>query len=467
MGDGGQVDPMASARLEAAAFCAEVAEVVCGADRACCTLDPDGDGGDGDEEMEIEPCEDRQRTACETSVAPLLEDPRTAYDPVRGREFVDALIDQASGCYAQPPRLTDFLEIFEGTGVADADCTPTSLDAKQLRIAQLSCQGDLTCHLYMRSDGTRLGVCEERTDAACSHAFDCVAGQWCNLPANWEPGRWGMCQPLRADGWGCASDHECESQFCDVNKICAEPIEGRYCSMVGYRSTVLHTNPVGYWPLGDMETGAARDLMANGYDGSYAGTPGSATGALKEAEDDGALAIAGLDDYAELPAIAEVASGTALTIEAWFRRSATSVTGPLVEFHEEETRGAHMWNHSAADMVYVNFYDQNAESHTVVSPEGTIAADTWYHVAATYDGAVGRLYVNGTQVGEVAGAFRVRSDLPLRIGSRTGDERGILGAIDEVAIYDRALPASRLQLHHRRGTEGPAPQSFVLFRWLN
>ncbi len=96
-----------------------------------------------------------------------------------------------------------------------------------------------------------------------------------------------------------------------------------------------------------------------------------------------------------------------------------------------------------------------------------IEADTWYHVVATYDGAVGRVYVDGDPVGEEAmGGSSLQTAGDLHIGIREGDERHLVGAIDEVAVYDRALSRAEVRQHTALGKDGPTPRDFVLFRWL-
>jgi hypothetical protein len=73
--------------------------------------------------------------------------------------------------------------------------------------------------------------------------------------------------------------------------------------------------------------------------------------------------------------------------------------------------------------------------------------NAWTHLAATYDGATLRLYVNGVQSASRAltGAIRTSTGA-LRIGGNniwTGE--WFAGLIDEVRIYNRVLSAAELQ----------------------
>lgn len=446
--------------VAAADFCAELSALVCASnDRCCGGLVAGGDEAD---------CEAQQMEACRGTVEKLIEDPRTAYDSERGGEYLQSLRADAEGCFTAPPRLSDFLAVFQGTGTEGADCTPSSVtDDWSLRVSQLSCGDGLACHLYRRSDGRAVGVCEPREDTGCSHRFDCEAGEWCNLPDGWEPGRWGTCQPLKANGWDCTSDLECASHYCDTGRTCADPLEERYCAALTYEGAVLEHRPLGYWRLGDVGGAAADDRGEKNIDGLYVGSPSAAEGALMDVAD-GALALDGVDDGVIIAGADARRSGNAISLECWFRRTEASSTGPLLEFADEEAGlGARLWSHNASDRVHANFFDEAGENHAITSAEGTIEPDTWYHVVATYNGSVGRLYVDGQQVGEeTMGSFRPRTTGSLYVGLREEDERHLTGAIDEVAFYDRALTVAQIRQHRARGVEGPAPQEFVLFRWL-
>ena len=74
------------------------------------------------------------------------------------------------------------------------------------------------------------------------------------------------------------------------------------------------------------------------------------------------------------------------------------------------------------------------------------AASTWTHLAATYDGNVLALYVNGVQNATLltSGPI-VTSTGSLRIGENTIWGEAFTGQIDEVRIYNRALAAAEIQ----------------------
>jgi hypothetical protein len=85
---------------------------------------------------------------------------------------------------------------------------------------------------------------------------------------------------------------------------------------------------------------------------------------------------------------------------------------------------------------------------TNISASGTAALglNVWTHLAATYDGAMLRLYVNGALAGSTAltGSLDATTG-PLRIGGNSVRSEWFNGLIDEVRVYSRALSQSEIQ----------------------
>ncbi len=72
----------------------------------------------------------------------------------------------------------------------------------------------------------------------------------------------------------------------------------------------------------------------------------------------------------------------------------------------------------------------------------------WVHVAATSSGGVTRLYLDGNLVGTSTLPLATPTNSTMyfgRIPPVLGDTRRLLGAVDEISVYDRALSASELQ----------------------
>jgi hypothetical protein len=83
----------------------------------------------------------------------------------------------------------------------------------------------------------------------------------------------------------------------------------------------------------------------------------------------------------------------------------------------------------------------------------TVSTGQFYHVAATYDGALARLYINGTQENAATPGPLSYGTLPLFFGS-SGDpsfDGKLKGVLDEVELYDRALSPAEVEAIYQSG----------------
>ena len=98
--------------------------------------------------------------------------------------------------------------------------------------------------------------------------------------------------------------------------------------------------------------------------------------------------------------------------------------------------------------------------HKIAPPSDTpIMEDTWYHVAATYDGSSIKIYVNGVEEGtptiESGPIDYIGEQQDFKIGA--GEKgNGLLqnhfdGSIDDVRVYDRALSAEEVWQLYQAG----------------
>ena len=90
---------------------------------------------------------------------------------------------------------------------------------------------------------------------------------------------------------------------------------------------------------------------------------------------------------------------------------------------------------------------------------GKVTPGEWQLVVGTYDGATGRLYVDGKLVS--SGAFPAPGavNLPVSIGAFTGGGNAWKGRIDEVQIYNRMLSADEVRALYEAGSAGGCKSS--------
>ncbi len=83
-------------------------------------------------------------------------------------------------------------------------------------------------------------------------------------------------------------------------------------------------------------------------------------------------------------------------------------------------------------------------------PVNGVPLDTFTYVAVTFDETRLKMYRNGTESdSEPAIASMPDTDVPLVVGE------GFAGTLDELAIYEKALPADRIAAHYRAGAGVP------------
>ncbi|MFB4265064.1 LamG-like jellyroll fold domain-containing protein [Nonomuraea sp. GTA35] len=180
------------------------------------------------------------------------------------------------------------------------------------------------------------------------------------------------------------------------------------------------------------------DSSGNGNTGTASGTSRTSSGRYGRA-----LSFNGLLSQVNVPDSAGLRLTTGMTLEAWVRPS--SVSGWRTVVMKRHSGGlAYALSAGAPDQR------PHARVHTTAAADlpGTAAlpVNTWSHLAATYDGSLLRLYVNGTQVAQQPVTGPIRTDGgALRIGGNGLLNQVFSGQIDEVRVYSRALTAAQIQ----------------------
>jgi hypothetical protein len=151
-----------------------------------------------------------------------------------------------------------------------------------------------------------------------------------------------------------------------------------------------------------------------------------------------ALVFNGMTSWVTVPDAAALDLTTGMTLEAWvFPTAALSGWVGVLSKEQSNSVSYFLYARSTGPPAQGVFTAGNEE---VLSGTTALQANTWTHLAATYDGAVQRLYVNGVQVStrNQTGSIAV-STQPLRIGGNAIYGEWFTGRIDEVRIYSRAL----------------------------
>jgi hypothetical protein len=211
--------------------------------------------------------------------------------------------------------------------------------------------------------------------------------------------------------------------------------------------------PVAAYSFDEGEGSTVEDHTGNGHTGTIEGAEwagGKYGGSLKF---DG-------EDMVTIPASEDLNLTEEFTLEAWIKPETEGEYGHLFvkEDAAEEQTAYVITKHGSKLAAYLGVPGVEEES-----PSSALEVGAWQHVAVTYDGARGRLYVNNELVGDALVAEVLSTDGALRIGG--GDlwwsDEGFKGRIDEVRIYDRALDGEEVGADMETGVEtsasGPMP----------
>jgi hypothetical protein len=214
---------------------------------------------------------------------------------------------------------------------------------------------------------------------------------------------------------------------------------------MAYRDVVLaESSLVGFWELQETSGTVATDSTANARSGTYSGgftlaQPGIFVAAGTR---NNAVALNGSSAYINIPAFA-VASGGALSVEAWISQTAAGKNGSIA--WKNPVNG--QWGLFIESGVLK--WRGGSSSLTLVGP--SLSAASWYHVVATQTGTTATIYVNGVQV--ASGTVTAIADgttagtNDINVG-RFNSGYYLNGKITTFALYNAVLTGTQVTTHY-------------------
>lgn len=165
----------------------------------------------------------------------------------------------------------------------------------------------------------------------------------------------------------------------------------------------------------------------------------------------GSLSVAGphqlvstLDGPALVPA--------QLTLECWFKFAGVIGNSYYTLVRKPESPPSYLLRLTGVSAQNLEFYLRVNGNQLNFSAQVFPVVGQWHHAAATYDGAVIRLYFDGVQVSSlpfVGSASYVAG--PMRIGDGASNENATFnGLIDELRLWNYARTASQIQVDRFR-----------------
>jgi hypothetical protein len=231
---------------------------------------------------------------------------------------------------------------------------------------------------------------------------------------------------------------------------------------VSYSSEVLADSPVGYWRLDETSGTNAADSSGGSHDGTYTGGVTLNQASLLASDADASASFDGSNDFVDIPH-ASALKPSHWTLEAWIYVPNSESTfgsalcgaydGSSVPFLIGSWDGAF---HTLKPSV--GFY--NGSWH-VAQAGSDISKDAVHHIVGTWDGTTLKIYVDGSLANSaVPGSSPTAGNTAnLRIGTRwdsSGDDKHFKGRLDEVAIFNTDIGATRIGVHYTAGSTNPA-----------
>lgn len=208
---------------------------------------------------------------------------------------------------------------------------------------------------------------------------------------------------------------------------------------------------VAYYPLDEFaDTDIVPDESDNDNDGTAFGDPMVVGGQV-----DDAFEFDGMDDYIQVDDDTSLDITSAMTVSAWVN---TDNVGSSHHAIVDKISANNNWLLSGYYLVLLQseefqFQVRDGSALYRATTSIDVATDTWYHVLGWFDGSDVRIYVDGSHEDTTSGAGLAENDAPVDIGanidSGVGNTHYWDGTIDEIRIYDRALPESEIKgLYH-------------------
>ena len=230
--------------------------------------------------------------------------------------------------------------------------------------------------------------------------------------------------------------------FCEVKRLFITIAVFSLFVSISTRAEVdKHT--VAIWLFEEGAGDIAKDASGNGHDGEFAGKP-----KWVEAKFGGGLEFPGNDSgYVVVKSTKKLELDT-LSIEAWVKvEEGTGKWQGIVCKQQAgcNNRNYGIWVHVDQHVLHSEI-GANGACGFSIDATTDITDDKWHHLAFTYDGKMGRAYVDGELEIEAPNGTSFQSADPITIGVPNLDNaNGLKGIIDEIRISNVARTEDEIQ----------------------
>lgn len=183
---------------------------------------------------------------------------------------------------------------------------------------------------------------------------------------------------------------------------------------------------------------------------------------LYNTENDGYLNFDRIDDYVIIPDNNSLDFTSNFSIEAWINPTSFNANvweNTIVGKDSDENSGSGYVLRCGNNGILNFNLGTNAGWKEVSSSANAVTLNIWQHVAATYDGATLKIYVNGVLVGSSSNTNIAKTNsMNLNIGAGyNGGARKFKGKIDDVRLWSTVLSPTNISDWMARSIDGSHP----------
>jgi hypothetical protein len=171
-----------------------------------------------------------------------------------------------------------------------------------------------------------------------------------------------------------------------------------------------------------------------------------------------AMSFNGTDQYVEAP-FNLPSNTTSFSVSMWVNTTSFSTAQILIDNRDSAFDGYNCF----IDSNTINFRINGTDTSVSTS---SLNVNNWFHLALTYDGSTAKIYLNSGTPTEQALTTTLNINNVTRIGaiSQSATSTFFNGKMDEVAIFNTALSASKIQqIYNATAVVGGVPQTANLF----
>jgi len=220
----------------------------------------------------------------------------------------------------------------------------------------------------------------------------------------------------------------------------------------------LMLNLVSEWRMDDAAGTTVKDYWDSN-DGTWTGPAGLYTSpswrTASECVSGGCLAFDGTDDYVNAGTGANLnITGDQLTLGAWAKViswSGSEAYAIVAENYQSNTGGYFIERDNANNYFFLGAWTAAGFNATI--PTEVLSENKWYYLVGVFNSTNSKFYINGAlKKSESFAATTITSSAnPFVMGGKAGALNNLNGILDDVRVYNMALPTSQIQQNYYAG----------------